>query len=81
VFVHDGVADHDVRALAEREAVEVAARVELDLVVDHRCAALARGAEAEVIVSTAPLSTSVSLASASIRNVSFSPVVARRDWR
>ena len=41
MLVLDAIADHDDLALADREVVEVGARVELDLVADDRGRALA----------------------------------------
>ena len=67
MLVLDVVADDDVLALADGEIVEVGARIELDLVADDAALPWPAGAEAAVTVSTAPLSTSVSLASTSIR--------------
>ena len=77
MLVLDRVTDDDDLALAVGEMVEVGARIELDLVADHRWRVpWPAGAEAAVTVSTAPSSTSVSLARTSTRIVSFSPVVA-----
>ena len=76
MLVLDRVADDDVDALADGEPVEVGAGVELDLVGDDAGAALAGGSEAAVTVSTAPLSTSVSLARTSTVRTAFSAVVS-----
>ena len=76
MLVLDVVADHDLLALADREIVEVGARIELDLVADDAALPWPAGAEAAVTVSTAPLSTSVSLARTSIRIAAFSLVVS-----
>ena len=81
MLVRDRVADGDDRALADGEMVEVGAGVELDLVGDDAAVPWPAGALAAVTVSTAPLSTSVSLASTSTAASTFSLALSVSRWR